>query len=301
MLNLFQHPSCTNRKLEGRARRTVKEVVANPLWACSARSGIFDPAVRRDWKLRVVLYGLLSKLPARVFAGGGQAASIGASLYPDAVKTWLGNNVTPEHIRMIAIICAVVFALYWAILLWLKPKPAIEASNGQSFSSATRGALSPAINTIRGDANFHYGLAHAIEEPKKPQSLSYDVAKLTSGLERSLLPSFEKPKPDLPLTGLLIRVYARHRPMPNDNIGKGKLWIKIDQEIADAVVENELHSWGRTSPGRARRPIDVSDWQHGNFNHRDKTLGVAGLYSDGFKLTDLCFCEAEIERIWPMA
>lgn len=104
-------------------------------------------------------------------------------------------------------------------------------------------------------------------------------------------------KPDLPLPGLLVRVYAKHRLVPHGEALSQAYYRKIDLEIADTVALNNLHVWGRWRD-RPLAPLSFDSWKRGKFSHRRKTVTVPTVDSNMI-YTDLHFCIAEIDRHWP--
>lgn len=106
---------------------------------------------------RNAFYRFLSAIPARVVGSAGQFASISAALWPDKIKHWLGQNVTPEHIRIVAIPCIAIFAVYWLVLWLMKPgKEEGLTPPGFTFSGSNHG-------------DVHMGHVFHLNDPSTPK------------------------------------------------------------------------------------------------------------------------------------
>lgn len=106
-----------------------------------------------------------------------------------------------------------------------------------------------------------------------------------------------KPKPDLPLTGLLIRVYKKLGPPPHDDDQRQAFYRRVNLEISDKVAVHQLHVWGRLGD-LPLQAIYRHEWSHGRFDHRGKRFVHA--YDFGTRdFTDLHFNKAEIDEHWP--
>lgn len=106
------------------------------------------------------------------------------------------------------------------------------------------------------------------------------------------------PKPDLPLNGLLVRIYKALGPSPEGEAAKANFYRKVNFEIGDQVVENGLHVWGRYFE-RPREIISARALKRGRFDHRKGVFLAPTIDSDPMKYTDLHFNTAEVDKIWP--
>jgi hypothetical protein len=107
------------------------------------------------------------------------------------------------------------------------------------------------------------------------------------------------PKPDVPLTDVVARVYELIGPPPPPGEDRKVFWRRVNLEIADKVSINGLHVWGRHGD-RALSEITVH-WSNGHFDHRKGTLTVLlnSYVGEPFDYTDLHFNGEEIEKTWP--
>lgn len=139
--------------------------------------------------------------------------------------------------------------------------------------------------------------------PQSGADLPPEIGAILRDKERHVEEAIRKagePKPDLPLIGILGRVYRALGGAPRDggNVAMAKFWRRVDLQIGDKVVVEHLHVWGRLGNTPLRR-ISESEWQDGTFNHKIKTLRVPTAYADPYEYTDLHFSKREIERVWP--
>lgn len=229
------------------------------------------------------------------------------ALWPEWFASRVGARVTATAVQEIGIGLLAASVVYFALLWWLKPGGASPTANGQR----THGHSSPSIGTAESIVINYAAPPPAVTQERK-QALNPDRynQRALDGLARALgaqsAPTYPpglaryviKPKPDLPLNGVLIRVYLALGPIPKDNLEKAKFWRRVNLEIADKVVAEELHTWGRFGD-RALAPIPLDKWEEGKFDHKRAALRVPVAYSEGYDLTELHFFKSEVERIWP--
>jgi hypothetical protein len=240
-----------------------------------------------------------------ITACAGVASFVGSIVVP-VIFPNLDLKVAYGLAGMAIVLLVFAFGLWWA--------QRHDAGEG-GLTQTTSGPHSPNIGTAR-DVHFHAAPAPT-QQPKSPYGSArpYDIDKLNAGLERVLIAAgsremrgqanplglarfVSKPKPDLPLTGLLVRVYAALGPPPQGDLEEREFWRSVNLAIADKVVSEELHVWARMGD-RALALTPLDRWEVGEFDHKKGSLHVPVAYSEGYELTDLHFYKAEIDRIWP--
>ncbi len=220
-------------------------------------------------------------------------AVAGAATVASTVVGLMWQHIDPTAGMWILIGCGVVFLVAVAALLW--PDASGEAKPALSQSTAGTGSHNI---SAQGDVHIHPS-PPAFQERQTSHFRQVEVP-VVRGLRSALAGSrLDPPKPNMNLTELLTRVYARHRPLPEDNMGKARVWQKIDFEIIDAIVENDLHVWGRYM-GRARERIRMEALQKGKFNHKARTFSVPSIDTvRPMIFEDLYFNREEVDQIWP--
>lgn len=73
--------------------------------------------------MRRAIYGTLSALPSKVFSGGLGFAGICATAWPDKFRAWVSDMMTADQIQFYGAAAIIVVAIYWILLLALKPPP----------------------------------------------------------------------------------------------------------------------------------------------------------------------------------
>jgi hypothetical protein len=234
---------------------------------------------------------------------GSLLAGVGAPRVIEGLPVWV-------NITLFASGAVLIVAAFVSHLLSRK-----EGGDGGT-SQTTHGPHSPNLSgTFTGPVTFGAAPA-AIQERKSPYG-SYDVGKLADGLDRvarrladqgagrgfrpKSRPSFPAPPrlPDLPLAGLLVRVYKKLGGAPAKGAAERPEFLRrVNLEIMDKVAHHKLHVWARFGE-RALDLITEEDWRQGSFNHLKNALHVPAAYSEGYDLTDLHFNRAEVERVWP--
>lgn len=180
--------------------------------------------------MRRAIYNTLSILPPKLFSGGLGGAGVCATAWPDTFRAWVANMLTADQIEFYGGVAIAVVAIYWILLLALKPN---EARDGTpSTAASTSGPNSPLFGTIHGPVTINNGLA---TEPVKPErsAYKYDIGKLNDSLGRALA-ALEGNAPrnsmDHIQPGLARRV-------------KGP--SKRDVGLSEAIAYAELGEWGR--------------------------------------------------------
>jgi hypothetical protein len=108
------------------------------------------------------------------------------------------------------------------------------------------------------------------------------------------------PKPDLPFTAVLLRVYKILGGAPEGASQKEEFIRKVNRQIMDKVVHERMHVWGRLGE-RALEPLTDGDcWERGTLDHKRQEFRLQAAYSNEIKFTDLHFSKAEVERVWPI-
>ena len=115
---------------------------------------------------------------------------------------------------------------------------------------------------------------------------------------RSEAPFKSKPRPDMNLTELLVRVYKHLGGAPKEQPERDNFIRKVDFEIIDQITENGLHVWGRYGD-RAREPISAHSLRQGKLNHRMDTFAVPSIDSGPMVFRELRFDRDEVDQVWP--
>jgi hypothetical protein len=257
--------------------------------------------------MRRFVYKAMLGLPLRVLSGASSVVGITSAFWPERVKAFAGVSMTEDQIRYVGIVLCAVAIAYFALLWLLKPG---EKDQGDHPAQTSTGPQSPNLGgTFNGPVEFHYGPSPAATQPEKSPH-SYDIEALNSGLRKAILGAAHnvptqpglarfivEPEPDLPLRGLLDRVYAAAGPAPKDAAGLVKFYQRIDNIISDKVSVKGLHTWGRLQGGLIK--LDAEAWQLGAFSHKNQNLLVPVPYGEGVYYSDLHFWKHEIDKIWP--
>lgn len=232
---------------------------------------------------------IISFFSAAGFAIGGWVVPI---VFPH-VEPWVA-----KYMLLLA-----VFLLLTAAALWLSGYRR-SATDGGTITQRTNGPLSPNLSgTFNGPVTIgerapqerSWGSGPIIT-PLGPMVESILQAKgraIRDAQERST-----KPKPDLSLADLVPRVCHALGPVPEKEAEKKEFWVRVNLAIADKVVGEELQTWGRIGE-RALSPIDIDNWRHGIFDHKDGSLSVPVAYNTPYSVIDLHFSKLEIAKNWP--
>ena len=202
---------------------------------------------------------------------------------------WLAEMLAdpPLYAPWLLLAVCIVF-LAW--VFWHR-EDSDSGDGGPAITQETKGDSSHAI-VNHGTINMN-AAAPAALQPEKPAPPVHHLSG-QPGLARFV----SKPEPDLPLTGVLVRVYSVLGPVPKDVAGLLKFYQKVDNLIADKVSVMGLHTWGRLQG--ALMPLSVEAWQLGVFSHKTAFLIAPAPYNDdGVSYYDLHFCKHEIDKIWP--
>lgn len=209
--------------------------------------------------------------------------------------------MTPENIRLIGIAALAVVAAYFFILWLLKPTeaPQLGLASGQS----TTGAQSSNFGTVLGDVHIGSS-APAVTQPSKSPYGSATKTERSPRYEDGLhglarvLTGTPPPKPNLPLAGVLGRVY-KVVGSTGDFAGQRQArYRKVDLEIVDQVTQNGLSVWGRYG-SRALEQIRPSALRVGHLDHKKGTFSVQGDAVHPMVYTDLKFNREEVDAVWP--
>jgi hypothetical protein len=120
------------------------------------------------------------------------------------------------------------------------------------------------------------------------------------GWNRDLSKPYKAPTPDLPLSGLLVRVYRHLGGSPSGSQNTKQVFFdRVDKLIMDTVSQKRLSVWARYG----KRPLTLiskDDWDNGTFDHKRKCfMGDRGYSPRPPEYEDLHFNKDEIDAIWP--
>lgn len=238
----------------------------------------------------------------------GTGLMLVGALLPDVAATW------PEWLRIGLFVLGILLLLA-AFVLSARSRNKGESDGGpaRAVTQSSSGAGHNVSGPFHGPVTF-YPPPPATQDRKSPYGSAsrYDMVKVTAALEQALRPhrrpgeaqssrmSTADPRPDLPLAGVLIRVYKKLGPVPTDAERRTAFLQKVDHEIADCVKFNHMHVWGRSGEGRALEDIPLHIWESGAFDHAQKRFSWPPAYSSMCYLTDLHFNKTEVDRVWPM-
>ena len=231
-----------------------------------------------------------------------------ADLPKDASNFWR-LLVTMDPLVPWAIFLLAACILAWS--LWPRPnEPEAATAAPSTGPQTTHGPHSPNYAKVEGNVNNYYGPPNPAEKQERKMAhqlgprledrssrKTRESAEFHEGLRRYA--NFDAPQtlPDMRLNELLMRVYAKYGPAPQENPKKPTFWKKIDHAIADAVAINNLHVWGRIGSKPIAR-IELYRWEEGTFDHRAAKFVWVGPLSS-VEYTDLCFNRHEMDRIFP--
>ena len=103
--------------------------------------------------------------------------------------------------------------------------------------------------------------------------------------------------PDLPLIALLMRVYHKLGPAPEEPSRKDAFRRKVNLHIADTVKTHGLHVWARLGDFPLGL-ISEHSWRHAVLDHLKGELRIPNDYRVT-TYTDIHFNRAEIAPYWP--
>ena len=176
-----------------------------------------------------------------------------------------------------------ILLIFIAFVLWVSSLGGRASESGAT--QTTYGPQSPAIGSVAGDVHL-YAQSHpvAVNEPAAPPTQS----------QRR-----DQRQPDLPFTGVLVRLYKKKGGMPEEEGKKQEFLRSINLELGDQTHQKRMAVWGRIH----NLPIDrISPYslQYGAFDHRNKQFTATGLHAVRSTVwTDLKFCKAEVDEVWP--
>lgn len=129
--------------------------------------------------------------------------------------------------------------------------------------------------------------------PKK----GYDIDALNTGLHRILTGQVGGKRPNLPLAGVLVRVYRKLGGAPRQENRRAEFRRNVDLEIADQVNLNGMSVWGRVNDEPLRPVLNLHT---ARFDHMSGSVRVKdGNFIHYATFTDLKFCKAEVDEVWP--
>ncbi|HTU10390.1 MAG TPA: hypothetical protein VMG08_05770 [Allosphingosinicella sp.] len=249
--------------------------------------------------MREVIYRAMLRAPIKISATIFGVAGFVGSVWPEWARILLASGMNAESIRIAAIVALAIAAIYFAALWLLKPPAKTVTTSPEGQAATTAGDGSPAMAAGRDIYNYY----------NSPFPVSDDGTIVLDGGDAGGRHSPEPSStgqmnihPDLPLSGLLIRVYASFRfaigSIPKGGKARTNFLRAVNLRIADTVKLNRLHVWARLGD-RALEPIGEYDWGVGIFDHVRNVLFVPGPYSNGIEYRDLHFNKEEIEAVWP--
>lgn len=250
--------------------------------------------------MRQTIYGGLVRLPSKLLSGAVTTIGAIGTIWPERLKAWIGIGMTPEHIRYVGIALLIAAVIYF-VLLWLL-KPSGDPSSSPSASQITHGDKSPAIGTIHGNPVFNYAppAPPITQKRKDPYGARSPQKGWTedgvNNLHRAI--SGYQPKPDFPLSGVLVGVYKSLGGLPKERHLRDGFLRKVDLTIADAIVESSLSVWGRVQD-RPRQRISMASLRACRFLHVWKYLEVPTDNVRPTRYTDLMFNKEEVLEVWP--
>ena len=149
---------------------------------------------------------------------------------------------------------------------------------------------------------------HTAEEPLRGHHNGYWSLRLDEAEIHRVWPKIQRvfmstipdpqPQPDLPLNGLLVRVYAKLGGEPSGASARAAFKRRVNLEIMDRIAHNHLSVWGRFGV-RALEAISDNLWQRGTLDHEKNAFSVSISYGDPATYDDLHFNKAEIDKVWP--
>lgn len=175
--------------------------------------------------------------------------------------------------------------------------PAAVQERKQAMSPRTHGAVTDMLRKAID------GLPFPDHSPKpKASQIARDqideMTRMAPAISGATSEVQYRPKPDMNLTELLVRVYKHLGGAPKEQPERDDFIRKIDFEIIDQITENGLHVWGRYGD-RAREPISAYSLTRGKLNHRKDTFAVPSVDSGPMVFRELRFNRDEVDQIWP--
>jgi len=221
------------------------------------------------------------------------AFAIGGYVMPIVIP-----QLDPEISRWLLYLAGGLLVLAFALWLWGLKK------TGDSGSSVNQTSHGHGAANLQGvfhgpiTVNSHHPMTQERKSPYGSASPTISRRQRREYVTWDMPREKINPTPNFPLNGLLIRLYAIHGPVPQGSSATDAFHKKIDLLIADKVVGEGAHVWGRLGK-RALAPIDLDEWRRGILDHRKGALTLQALYNSDYDLTDLHFWKHEIDRIWP--
>lgn len=244
----------------------------------------------------------------RYIGGGAGALGSGAwSLYSSLTTVkdlpddagWLARMIADPPVYAPWLLFGVCL-IFLAWVFWHRQ----DADDDQSVDTnqSTTGPNSPNIGTAQ---NVHINYAPPPPAPTQEQKDPYRYRSPPSrmwtedslnGLHRAV--TGYSPAPDIPLKGILGRVYKSLGGMPKEKQSRDDFIRRVDLSISDAIVENGLSVWGRLFD-RPRERISMATIRKGRLKHIWQYLEVPSDTVRPLRYTDLMFNKQEILEVWP--
>ena len=213
----------------------------------------------------------------------------------------------PKQVPDVVQYALLAIGMLLVMLAWALGTRSARVREGSHPAQSTTGPQSPSIGTNYG--TVHIGPpAPAVTQPIKqpfvgPRLQSRGESSFHSQLDRYAKlgrPPLTRPvMPDLPLKGVLVRLYKKLGPPPMDQQDWVRFVRRINLAIADGVSQHGLLVWGRLGE-TPLRPISLMIWNHGMVLHQEDVFQFR--HPDNpraDRYTDLTFNKAEIDQIWP--
>lgn len=241
--------------------------------------------------MRQVVYEGMLRLPFRIGGGATAVAGVVGSVWPDKVKSTIGDHMSAEHIQLAGAVALAVALVYFVVLWLLKPSGLNAPAVVGGPSQITHGPQSPSIGTVNGPVYLGPPTPAATQATKSP----YGAGALPSGS-----PTWQpvtKPKPDMFLGEVVVRVMERRGDRPSSEADQKAYDRAINLDIMDAVNVEGFTVWGRHGNHPIAK-IFARDLVRAKLDYRLGTLKAFGEYHSNI-YRDIKFSSLQIDAYWP--
>lgn len=185
---------------------------------------------------------------------------------------------------LVLVSCVIVLA--WS--LWPRPDEPEPDANGVSQKARDHATQ---IGNAR-DVYIGHPPPPALQEQKRPVPSPRPRSRGITARQ------FPEPEPNLPMKGMLGRVYKAVAPHPRpENFDGAELLRKVNLEIIDKITRYKMHVWGRVGDFGLDL-ISEYDLKYATVNHVRQEIVVAGEWST-CTYTDIHFDRREVNERWP--
>jgi hypothetical protein len=114
--------------------------------------------------MQKVIYNFLVAMPSKLVGTALSMGGIAATAWPIPFRKWAEGVMNPEQIRFYGIAAILISVIYWAIVLWVKPKDVLENTKPHHWGVLAREILAavaklPYHQPTNPDGSDHIGLA----------------------------------------------------------------------------------------------------------------------------------------------